>query len=196
MPDPLAGQDGSDASADAPVTLTAADIEKVKAELQAEFEDRAKGFQRLISERDDKLAAHARELEELKTSGLSEDEREQLAQDKLRLENEALRGRLELSELAGQYGDEMPFYQRLLSGKTAEEQLKVLRELRTPAAPEVEVEKTAEIPDTDPNRPMRTPMEGTILADGSVMNDTIADRILNSVPVMASVTQRRLRPTD
>lgn len=182
MPDPLAGQGGTDASADAPV-LTAADIEKIKAEMTASFEERFKGMQRLVAERDDLLAARAAELEELKTAGLSDEEREQLEESKKDREIATLRSQLELQALAGEYGSEMPYFERLLKAPTAEDQLKAMREFAQSFAPKAPVTPAAgepEIPEVDLNRPGRQPLDGVVLPDGTVMNDAIADQILAS----------------
>lgn len=202
MSDPLAGLFGDDASAPAPVTQ--ADIEKIKSELQSQFDDRIKGFQRLVSERDQKLEAYQRELDELKTASLSDEEREQLEDQKKDQLIRELQGKLELNELGKTFGDELPFYERLIGASSAAEQLAVLRELRTPAASSASDDAPAdkpaapEIPDTDPNRPMRSffTSDSMLLPDGTPMNDAIADRILGSVGIQADVTQRRLRPSD
>lgn len=201
MSDPLAGLFDDDASAQAPA-VTAADIEKIKLELKAEFEERAKGFQRLVSERDNQLAAYRAELEELKTASLSDEEREQLEDQKKDQLIRELQGKLELTELGKTYGDELPFYERLIGAGTAKEQLEVLRELRAANAQAQSQEPATtevDIPDTDPNRPMRSffTNDTVLLPDGTPMNDALADRILGSVSgSMASVTQHRIRPSD
>jgi hypothetical protein len=189
----LFGEDPASAEAPGP---TQADIDKVKAELSAEFEKRLTGFQRLVSKKDEALEAAMREIEELKTAGLSEDEREQLQVTKMREENQRLQAQNELLRLGGEYGDVMPYFERLLAGSSAKEQLEVMREfasLKAQAQGEPDPDPDPEIPDIDLNRPMRQPVQGVVLPDGTVMNDELADRILGSVPIQAQVTQRSRR---
>lgn len=195
----LAGRNQEDGASFEPAT-PAFDIESVKAEIAAEFEERAKGFQRLLAGRDQSLEALREELEQFKTAGLSEDEREQLALRKKDSRIQELEAKLELNALAGQYGTEMPYFERLLAGESAEEQLKVMREFAQTLAPQPPPAAPAE-PEYDPsgvdmNRPGRSFEAGTLLPDGSRMTDEIADRLLSSISRQADVTQRRIRPSS
>ena len=203
MNDTLAGQPAGGASASAPANGSI-DIEAFEARLTAQFDERFKGLQRVIAQKDDLLTAVTEELNQFKTAGLSEEEREQLESDKLRAENQRLMAQIELNELAGKYGDEMSSFQRLLAAPTAEEQLEIMREFRAsalaaaaPSAPAATVvEDEMDIPDVDFNRPIRTVTSGQQLADGTYMTDELADRLLGSVSRQADVTQRRIRPTS
>jgi uncharacterized damage-inducible protein DinB len=73
MTQELAGQFAQSASASAPAQANN-DIESVR----REFEERFKGLQRVIADKDQALEARNQELFQLKTASLSEDERAQL----------------------------------------------------------------------------------------------------------------------
>lgn len=201
MTDPLAGLN-PDGSASEPPAAPAFDIEKVKAEIAAENEERIKGFQRLLAGRDEVLEALRGELDQFKTAGLSEEEREQLEISKKDSRIQELEAQLELNALAGQYGTEMPYFQRLLASESAEDQLKVMREYAQTLVvkaepPEADPAKEEFDPSgVDMNRPPRKFESGTLLDDGTRMTDALADRLLASVSRQADVTQRRIRPSN
>ena len=175
MSDELAAQD---ASAEAPVT---SEIEKVK----AQYEDRLKGFQRLVAERDSSLAAIQSRLEEQELSSLSPDERYVAREKKLTEENNRLRAQLELDSLKKDYGAEYELYSGLIEKKTAKEQLDFAREWVTRLAPKAEApDAGANVPDVDMNNPMRTAPEGIRLSDGSLMTEEIADRLLRATKTL------------
>jgi hypothetical protein len=197
--DQLAGLTAEDAASAVAPGTTAADIEKIKTDLASAYEERIKGFQKLVSQRDESLAALTADLEELKVASLPEEEREQLVQSKKDREIQELRTKLELRELAEEYGSEMPYFERLLAAGSAKDQLTVMREFAQggrPVAPEIVADAPVEVPDVDMNRPLRGPSEGLRLADGTLMNDALADQILGSVGRQADVTQRRIRPSE
>lgn len=175
--DELAGLPGeSGASADAPAA-SGMDIEARLAALEAGYEERIKGFQRLLANRDQEKSALERELKELKTADLSEDERVQLTLAELQEEKDRLETELELVKLGSKYQDEMPLYQKLLGAQTAEEQLEFLRSLRSSgAAPAGKA--PAESSDLDLNNPRQSAPAGMILPDGTMMTDELAERIL------------------
>ena len=200
MPDPLAGTAQVDVSASAPVAPET-EIEKI---ITARIDERIKGFQKLVSAREEEASALRRELEETRLAGLPEDERETLLEQKKDRRIQELEAQIELNRLATDYGDEVPFFQSLLGAESAEDQLKVLRayaDVRLAKAnpsPAIVVKDEIVVPEVDLNRPLRpTRMGGQQLPDGSFMTEADADRILgaNSGSV-ASVTQHRLRPTD
>lgn len=170
--DQLAGQ--------TPASGASVDIEKVKAEFSAMMEERVKGLQRLVSGRDETIKALSTELEEFKTAGLSEDERYQLQLERKQKEIEELQSKLELRDLSSRYGDEMPYFERLLSAQNAEEQLEVMRELRAKASGATSTQAPAEpvVPGVDPNNPART--LDSSMVDGVAMNDALAEQILGS----------------
>lgn len=198
MNDTLAGQPAEGASAAAPANGSI-DIEAFEARISAKFDERFKGLQRVIAQKDDLLAAVTEELNQFKTAGLSEEEREQLESDKLRAENQKLLAQLELKELGATYGEEMAHFERLLAAPTAEEQLQIMREFRAAGAaappPVAPVAPEMDIPDIDLNRPRQVVNSGQQLADGTYMTDELADRLLGSVSRQADVTQRRIIPT-
>lgn len=170
MNDDLAGL--SDVSSDEP----ADDIESRLAALEAKYEDRIKGFQRLLAGRDAEKDALQAKLEEIQSAGMPDDERLALREKKLLEENERLKTQLEFKDLASEYGEEFPIFEKLLNAPSAKDQLEALRELRAAA-------KAAETPKpsssgVDMNNPRRSaPLPST--ADG--MTDDLADRILGSV---------------
>lgn len=170
MTQELAGQSSASTGA-----VTGNDIESVR----REFEERFKGLQRVIAEKDQALEARNAELFQLKTASLSEDERAQLEVARIKEENDRLAREVELMKLAQTYGEELPIFQQLLSAESAEDQLKVLRAIRsaqaansqpTGAAPDVDV------PDINQTNPMRSDVGGS----ASGMTGDIAERILGS----------------
>lgn len=183
MPDTFAGQGAAAASSTEP-GQAATGIEdataRLKSELEAQFEERIKGFQRVIGSKDERLSALEKELRQLKTASLTPEELEELQVQEKDQRIADLESRLELQGLASQFPDEMPHFQRLLDAETAEDQLKVLRELRSaisgqstasgspkgdPAADDLDV------PGVDPNNPRRP-------VAGLEMSDDLADQIL------------------
>lgn len=161
------------------------DIEELMSELTAR-EERIKGFQTALNRKDEERRRLEREVEELKTAGLSDDERAQLRDEKLKAENERLRQENELLKLSSDYGDEMPYFQKLLAASSAQEQLEVMRALRAgvkPQAPEAQGDR-ATVPDVIKNNPPRLDDERfTTLPDGTPMSEQLADAILNRSPV-------------
>lgn len=206
MTDQLAGQPG--ASADAPVIP--ADIEKIIAErVDAAMQDRVAGFQRLVQSKEDEAAALRAQLQNERLAALPEDERASILEQEKDRKIQELEARLELNSLASTYGEEMPFFERLLAGESAEDQLAVLREYGAAAlakaspAPVAPATPAADpldaVPDIDPNRPLRprTVGQASRLPDGSLMTDDAADRILGAHQApLAATTHWRIRPTD
>jgi len=183
MSDLLAGQAGVGGASDTSPAATIADIEKVKAEIASAFDERAKGFQRLLAGRDETIKALSEQLDELKTAGLSEDERVQLREQRLAEENEKLRTELELLELSREYGDEYPIFRELIDAPTAKDQLEAIRKMRKASVP-APSPAPAEEPETslpDMNNPMRGTDGWGFLPDGTPMSDDLADRLLKSV---------------
>ena len=169
-------------SASAPGIGTA-EIERLKADLMATMDERVKGFQRLVAGRDETIKALSSELEEFKTAGLSEDERFQLQLERRDKEIKDLQAKLELRELSTKYGDEMPYFERLLAAENAEEQLQVMRDLRAKASGQLPAQAPADkpvVPDNvDLNNPPRSfDRSSVVLDDGTVMSDALADQIL------------------
>lgn len=200
MPDPLAGTAPDDASAVAPVAPET-DIEKI---IEERISARIAGFQRLVSAREEEALALRRELDDERLASLPEDERASITEERKDKRIRELEAQVELNQLAGSYGEEMPYFTRLLSGESAEDQLKVMREYATARlaqanpAPVIVPDPVVDVPGVDLNRPLRPSQgEGTRLPDGTLMTEADADRILGAMTgPMASITQQRLRPSD
>lgn len=191
MPENLAGQDpnpAAPASDETPVD-GGLDIEKIRQEAhaaaQAAFDERAKGFQRLLAERDNALAEARRLLDDAKLASLSEDERDAEVQRRSESELERLRAENELLKLMPEYPDELPVFQRLLAAQDAKTQLDLIRELRKPAAPAnpAPAAPAADPAPVDPNNPAN-PQSAVISSDGVVMTDELAERLLRSAARM------------
>lgn len=179
MEETLAVQGGDNsASAAAPATA-APEIEKIR----EEFESRFKGLQRVIAEKDDLLSKTQTELKELKTAGLSEDERAQLHQKETAAQLERLARENELLKLSRDYPDEMPVFEKLLQADSTKTQLETIREIRAAIAkaqaPDEKKENT-EVPDVNPTNPPRRDFGGVVMPDGTTLTDDIADRILKT----------------
>lgn len=170
MTDDLAGQQESDAPASSPAA-NSADIEKIR----REFDERFKGMQRLVAEKDREIADTKRRLEDAALERLPDDDRAKVMLERERAELAKLRAENELLRLRDEYPDELPAFQKLLSGKTAKEQLDTLRELRK--GPQSPPPATPEPPDVDPNNPMRQPPEEETI-NGEPMNEALADRLI------------------
>lgn len=186
MPD-LAGQVTEPTPApEAPVVSGTPDIETLK----AEYEERIKGFQRLVSEKERAAMEAQRAAEEARLAALPEDERAEILDKKVQQELSALRTENELLRLRSDYGDVMDAYDRILKAPTAKDQLELLRGLMAQAqpasAPTAPSQQASEPAPVDMNNPMRPPVEGVTLSDGTVMDHEIADRILNSFRILRS----------
>ena len=158
---------------------------------KSETDERIKGFQRLVAERDRKLAEleakfaqQEATLEDQRLAGMTDEERGTVTEQKRQTELQRLRAENELLKLGIDYATEMPLYRKLLNAPTAKDQLDIIRELSaaTSANPALPVpKKTADVPAVDRTNPMRQPSEGIVLSDGTQMTDDIADRILKSI---------------
>lgn len=164
-----------------PASHDAQEIERIK----AENEERIKGFQRLLAGEQESKKALERQLRELKTAGLSEEERAQLQENETAQRIKELEVQLELAQLGNEFGDEMPLFQELLSAQTARDQLELVRKIRagTTAAP---ASTTPAIPGVIGNNPQRD-YGAALAADGGPMNDQIADEILKRAPKLSQL---------
>lgn len=158
--------------------------------LRAEMERRIAGLQTAINRANAQRDAAESQLDELKTSGLSEDEKAQRALQKAQQRAAELEAKLALVQLGSKYGDVMPVYEQLIAADNAEDQLKFLQNLvkgvpagsEPPAAP-------AASSGIDRNNPPTKQGDFITLPNGQVMDDAYAERILKSVPKMASTRQ-------
>ncbi len=172
MPDPLAGQADPEAPAqDAPAT-DEPDIEAVT----ARYEERIRGFQKLLSKRDEDhekaLADVMRKVEELQDATLSDDERAKVRSKRESDELARLRAENALLRLGATKPKAVDFFQKLTSAKTAEEQIDILDALLTPAKPEEE--ESAKV---DANNPIRPPVSAP-----QGMDEAKAERVLKATP--------------
>ena len=185
MTDDFAGLEQEEGTSAPAPAAPAVDIEARLAAIEAATEERIKGFQRLLAGRDEELKAREAEIRELKTSGLSEDEREQLRYREIEEERDRLARELELIQLKEKYGDLLDPYQKLLNAQSAEEQLALLAALRAPAAPPAaptpQAAPAPEPSDIDLNNPRIAEPEGITLPDGTTMTEDLADRILGII---------------
>lgn len=185
----LAGQEQEpEAPAATPPAPSADDIE---ARLTAKFDERIKGFQRVIAEKDQALAAAQQEAQTLRMSGMSEDEKAELEWTQLQEQVQKLQAENALLALQGEYPEEMPVFKQLLSADSPKAQLEAIRALRAsvkasaaPSTQENPTEGEPEIPDVDPNNPRPAPVQPGAVFNGQVMDESIADRILASLKRM------------
>jgi len=174
MPENLAPQGDAGASAEAP-----AQSPEIAA-LNKQWEERFKGLQRVIAEKDGALQTFAQKMEENELAALSPDERFSRQQTKLAAENQSLRAQLEMQELRKEYGKEFDLYSGLLKYGTAKEQLDFAKAFIADLAGKAADPGDVDVPDVDMNNPMRKAGEGVRLPDGSLMNEEIADRLLKA----------------
>lgn len=157
-------------AAETPAT-TAFDPTAFEQRIASLMEERVKGFQRIVQERDDRLADLERQL---KTASMSEEEREQLAAKEKQEADEALRLENELLKLGQQYPDEVAVVQKMLAGQSVTDYVTALHEaMKATKAPTPEPEQA--VSDVDRNNPPATPIsaqaaEGMIrLPDGRLI---------------------------
>lgn len=187
MPD-LAGQEPSDST---PASLEtpaegALDIEKIQADAiaaaNAAFEERFKGLQRVIAEKDRQATDLQRQIDEARLAALPDDDRQAEIARREASEMERLRAENELLKLMPDYGDVFSDFQRLLSAQDARSQLEFIRELKKPVTPATAAPATSanEPAPVDPNNPASSLPSGIVASDGAVLSDDIAERILRS----------------
>jgi hypothetical protein len=148
------------------------DPEAFKASMKEELGTRIKGFQRLVSKKDEEIANLRAGL-----SDLSEDERdERLVASEQRIAE--LESALEAQRFQSQAPDEWADYQRLLQANGPEDVMAILREIKQPAEPEPETL----VADVDPNNPMSASQEepGVLMPSGLRMTESLSQSILNA----------------
>jgi len=165
-----------------PATAPAFDVEKIKSDLVAALDvkmsERIAGiqssFQTQINERD-------QTIRELKLASLSEDEREEVAEQEGEEYVAELERQVKLAELAEKYPKIVPHFKKLLASQTPEEQAEYLNSLLYPQAPEPEAEQ--QVPDVDPNNPAPTssPLTGYRMPDGTPLTPEFAEQFLKSL---------------
>lgn len=186
MTDELAGLTvDAGAPAATPPAPSEADIE---ARLNAKFDERVKGFQKLLDEQQRARQQAEQQLAELQASGMSEDEKAELQWNSLQEKVSQLQTENALLSLQSKYPEEMPIFKSLLDGTSPEEQLQVIRALRVAnkAAAEAESDDEPDVPNVDPNNPLPVSQPSGPVFNGKQMDEDWADRLLASV--------KRMRP--
>jgi len=183
MPDELAALIAAGAPAEAatpsePATPAQPATTGIETQGASDWEDRFKGLQRVVSEKDRALSDLQKQVEELRLSSLSEDERDAYARQREADEIAALRAENELLRLASnpKYASVYEPFTKLLKARSAEEQLEYMTTLLAPKAP-TEPAREPEAPPVDSNNPRRT--TGITMPDGTEMTDTLAKMILD-----------------
>lgn len=191
MTDQLAGQEPEDAAPAEVPAVPAPDIEARLTQMQSQLDERVKGFQRSLNEKDAALKAAKREADELRMSGMSEDEKAGVEWQRIEDENARLRQENELLSLQSEYPEEMPEFRKILAASTPKEQLDLIRALRAVQAKAAAsqdqtspAEGEPEIPDVDPNNPARSVSSPAGTFNGQQIDENWADRILASVKRM------------
>lgn len=165
----------------APAT-PAFDPEAFKASLLAEWEaktnERISGvqssFQKLLNEREE-------EIRQLKTASMSEDEREQLAEQEAAEYVEQLERQVWLAnEASKKYPKAAAHIQKLFeAGGDVAAYAEYLESVLNPAPATPEPDPAEQVPDVDPNNPPRTTSAGAfVLPNGQVLTEELARQTL------------------
>jgi len=180
-----------------PAPVGAVDLDKFKAELLTDLEGsmnkRYAGWQKMLEDRDKKIGFIEQEIENVKTSTMSESEKEKHVQsleksriDQLEVENALLK-------LGKEFPDEVPLFEEILAKNDPRSQLEILRRIRTgtttqeppadPAAPPAEGQPEAS-GTVDPNNPADDTLDGMTSEAAFERDPTLADKLLKSVGVL------------
>jgi|WetSurMetagenome_2_1015567.scaffolds.fasta_scaffold476350_2 hypothetical protein len=186
MPEDLAGLDAItapaldasvDTPAESPATDSVPDIEKVR----TQYEERIKGFQRLVSEREQELVRLREQEERARISALPDDERTAYERSRAEEELSRLRTENEVLRMGSKYQSVYDKYEALMRAKTVEEQFQLLDGWLKPPAPSADADETEahEKPaPVDKNNPVK--QKATMVGDYQ-MDETIAKRLLSSI---------------
>jgi hypothetical protein len=191
MPEDLAGltaltapaPDASDESPiDAPATEEVSDIEKVRVQLTREYDERIKGFQRQVSERETELKRLREQEERNRLAAMPDDERMAYERSRSDEEVQRLRTENEVLRMSQKYTTVMDKYRALMDAKSVEEQFQLLDTWLKPPSAETDEDESAEPARSKPapvdrNNPVKRQVSG------NQMDDSIAERILKSVSV-------------
>jgi hypothetical protein len=196
MPEDLAGltaltapaPDASDESPiDAPATEEVSDIEKVRVQLTREYDERIKGFQRQVSERETELRRLREQEEHNRLAAMPDDERMAYERSRTDEEVQRLRTENEVLRMSQKYTTVMDKYRALMDAKSVEEQFQLLDTWLKATTPSAE---TDEDEPAEPARSKPAPVDRnnpvkprTVDVGGYQMDDNIAQRILKSVAV-------------
>lgn len=183
-------------------STSSADLEAVVARaLASALDPRMQGIQSVM---DRKLSKLERDFNELKTAGLSPEEREQFNQETVNQELEAARERIAMLEARKEHPEAVDFFMEAMSKESFDAQIafiesrlgkKAAQAVVDAVADEAEAEGTP-IPVVDPNNPSRKSVLGpaAAIAAGGEMDDQKADAILASVGKGALANLRKHLP--
>lgn len=184
------------ASAETPASSNAVDLDAVMAALGKKIDERFSGFQSLI---DKKVSPLASQLEELKTAGMSPEEREQLEEEAAKSRVSALERENQLLKLRTSEPDAVDFLMALESAESFEDQLALVKsKFGAGAAAQVEAAVEAAegetTPAVDPNNPARPSQQGIVAGLSGEMNEQIADALMEGAKGRSLASFRR-QPT-
>jgi hypothetical protein len=147
--------------------------------LKAQYEERIKGLQRVVSEKDKAIAERAKRERELELQALPPDERYSRLEEEYQKDLREARTELELMRLESRFTKAMPLYKKLVSMETVEAQLEYLESLGG-GVEESDSQESGVKPASVDRNPANRIGRGTVMADGRVMDDTFADRVLGA----------------
>lgn len=160
--------------------------------LNKSFDDRFKGFQGIISKRDEKIEELATMLTELKTADLSDDERVQLEKDALKQERSALAAERELMAMQADFPDEIDLYRKVLDAGSSKDQIALLRGWRESFTGNQEPEPAVDGQDNplnlsavDPNNPPAPSDDGMDYESQFERDPSLVDKLLRSAKTLS-----------
>lgn len=178
----------TDTSAANPVG--ALDLDKFRNELlgavNESFDTRFKGFQKMLTKRDQQIAELETKVQQANRSTLTEEEQTALDVSEKDAQIARLQMALELRELEKEFPDVAPHYERILEADSPRAQMEILKEVLTPKAPESEQPANAPEPtnrsSVDPNSPADTGLDGLAYEEAFEKDPSLLDRILKGAP--------------
>ena len=177
MTDEIAGSDNAfTVSEDDSTGFAGSDIDSLK----AQYEERLKGLQRVVSEKDKVIAERVKRERELELQALPPDERYSRLEEEYQRDLREARTELELIRLESKFGKAMPLYKKLIAMESIEDQLAYLDTVAGGVEETTEPSGSTKPATVDRNPGDRASGRGVVMADGRVMDDTFADRILGA----------------
>lgn len=179
-----------------PAASGSSEFEKFKTELlnelDAKMDKRYSGWQSLLSERDKVIKSIANSLDEVKTSQMSESEREQhlTAQEKQKIRE--LEAENALLKMRDEFPEAVPVFTKILQHDNPREQLEILQGILKPSAPEQPTTSKPN-PETgtqeasgnvDLNNPASGDFDGLSTQQAFEKDPGLADRLLKGVQRM------------
>ena len=165
------------------------DLDKFKNDIlgavTSSFDERFKGFQKIMAKRDSQIDELARKIEEANRSDMTDEQRTALEDQEKDAQIARLQMQLELRELEREFPSVAPVFDRILKAETPREQLEILNEAFAPRQeqPEQTPEPTAQGGNSsvDPNAPADTGIDGLAAEQAFEKDPGLADRILRGV---------------